>query len=116
MSITIINNNYWTIEKRFANRKLWFREYYYQGKLHRLDGPAREIFDGKGNVTKYEYFIDNNRHRLDGPAVERFDASGKSIEAIYYLNGKYLLKTEHKRQVALIKLATQTYDAGGVSL
>jgi hypothetical protein len=35
------------------------------GKLHRLDGPARVWFNGAK-----EWFIDDKFHRIDGPAVE----------------------------------------------
>ena len=44
------------------------KEWYQNGKLHRLDGPAIEYSDG------YTYWYQNGkRHRLDGPAYERAD-------------------------------------------
>jgi hypothetical protein len=39
--------------------------YYFEGKFHRLDGPAIEW--SKGNK---EYWVEGEPHRLDGPAVE----------------------------------------------
>lgn len=41
------------------------KEYFINGKRHRLDGPAIETADRK------EYWIEGKRHRLDGPAIER---------------------------------------------
>jgi hypothetical protein len=40
-------------------------EWYQNGKLHRLDGPAIEWADGDK-----EWFQNSQRHRLDGPTVE----------------------------------------------
>ena len=47
-------------------------EYYQNGKLHRLDGPAIEYFDGSE-----EYYQNGELHRLDGPAVEWSDGTKK---------------------------------------
>ncbi len=40
-------------------------EWYQNGKLHRLDGPAAEWADG----TKL-WYVNGQLHRLDGPAIE----------------------------------------------
>jgi hypothetical protein len=42
------------------------REWYLDGKLHRVDGPALEWDDG----TK-EWWLNGKLHREDGPAIER---------------------------------------------
>jgi hypothetical protein len=46
----------------------WETCYYLDGKLHRLDGPAKEYFDGRK-----EWWQNDLRHRIDGPAVEDID-------------------------------------------
>ena len=46
------------------------REWYQDGKLHRIGGPAYEDIDG----TKYWYYY-NMPHRLDGPAIENKDGT-----------------------------------------
>ena len=48
------------------NDKEWFVE----GKYHRLDGPACECADG----SKF-WYVEGKRHRLDGPAIEWADGS-----------------------------------------
>jgi len=47
-------------------------------KLHRLDGPAVEWFDGSK-----EWWINGKRHRLDGPAIEYSNGSKE-----WWVNGK----------------------------
>ena len=51
---------------------------YFEGKLHRVDGPAVEYYDG----SKQWYFEDKF-HRVDGPAVEYVDGSKE-----WYINNK----------------------------
>jgi len=45
----------------FLDNRLWYKE----NKLHRLNGPAVEMFDG----TK-EWYIEGKLHREAGPAIE----------------------------------------------
>ena len=54
------------------------KEWYLNGKHHRVDGPAIEYADG----TKF-WYLNGKRHREDGPAVE--DADGTKM---WWLNGK----------------------------
>ena len=61
-----------------------FRSWYVNGKLHREDGPALEMADGVRS-----WWINGERHRLDGPAVEMANGSRK-----WYLNGKQLTEAE----------------------
>ena len=89
------------------------KEWYLNGKLHRIDRPAIEWPDG----TK-EWYLNGKRHRTDGPAVEEVDGSkhwflngklhrtdGPAIERAngykaWYLNGKY-----HRTDGPAIELA-----------
>jgi hypothetical protein len=41
------------------------KSYYFEGKLHRTDGPAIEYANG----DKFYYF-EGKLHRTDGPAIE----------------------------------------------
>jgi len=54
------------------------KEWYQNGQLHRLDGPAIEWANG----SKF-WYQNGQFHRLDGPAVERANG-GKS----WYVRGK----------------------------
>jgi antitoxin component YwqK of YwqJK toxin-antitoxin module len=46
------------------------KEYYLNGKLHRINVPAIEYFDG----TK-EYYLNGKLHRINVPAIERANGS-----------------------------------------
>ena len=54
------------------------KEWFLNGELHRVDGPAFEYTSG----TK-EWFINGQRHRVDGPAIE-YSVGTKE----WYLNGQ----------------------------
>jgi len=71
------------------------KAWYYNDRLHRLNGPAVEYTNG----TKY-YYINGQYHRLNGPAIEYPDGN-KS----YYINDEHF-KTfeEYKEAVVQIKV------------
>jgi hypothetical protein len=46
--------------------------YYFNSRLHRLDGPAKELFNG----SKY-WYQDGRLHRLDGPALKFYNRRKK---------------------------------------
>ena len=56
------------------------KQWYANGKRHRLDGPAIELADG----TK-SWYVNDQPHRLDGPAVEYADGA-----KYWFVNGKEL--------------------------
>jgi hypothetical protein len=60
------------------------KEWYLDGKRHRVDGPAIEYADG----TKC-WYLNGKRHRTDGPAIEYADGC-KS----WYLHGKQLTEAQ----------------------
>ena len=63
------------------------KEWYANGKRHRIEGPA-VIYD---NGDKYWYF-EGKLHRLDGPACEGID---EPIE--YFVFGKKCSSKEHHK-------------------
>lgn len=63
-------------------------EWYKDGKLHRIDGPARTH---KGNQW---WFCEGLLHRLNGPAV---DAKGHPKE--YWINGQKLSPKYYKKEI-----------------
>jgi len=65
--------------------------WYYNDKLHRLNGPAVEHADG----DKY-YYINNNLHRLNGPAIERTNGT-----KYYYINGQYFNTFEEYKEAVI---------------
>ena len=59
-------------------------EWYYNGQLHREDGPAVEYSDG------YKaWYIKGERHREDGPALEFVNGTKE-----YWINGEELTEQE----------------------
>ena len=64
------------------------KEWYLDGKLHRVDGPAFEYSNGYK-----EWYLNGKRHREDGPAIE-----GANGTKAWYLNGKQLTKKQHKKE------------------
>jgi hypothetical protein len=68
--------------------KFW----YLNGKLHRIDGPAVDVWGYKS------YYINGIRHREDGPAIEFTDGTkewwlnGQQIPCITQLQFERLMK------------------------
>jgi antitoxin component YwqK of YwqJK toxin-antitoxin module len=58
------------------------REWWVNGKRHRLDGPAVE------NGSYKTWYVDGKLHRLDGPAVENGDTKS------WWVDGKRLTEAE----------------------
>jgi len=99
--------------KVYENRTEWYQN----GKLHRLDGPAVECTKGYK-----EWYQNGQRHRLDGPAVEcrngikvwyqngqRHRLDGPAFEwadgsKAWYVEGKCLTETEFNAKVNQVEL------------
>jgi hypothetical protein len=64
------------------------KEWWLNGNLHRIDGPAVERADG----TKM-WWLEDKRHRSDGPAVECADGT-----KTWWLNGKQVSWQQVYRQ------------------
>ena len=84
------------------------KEWYLNGKRHRLDGPSGEWLNGAKcwykdgeshrddgpaveEVALKCWYKNGKRHRLDGPAIERYTGSAHWIEGKYYSEEEYLL-------------------------
>lgn len=85
------------------------REYYIDGRLHRLDGPAVETTNGfkmwfnKGMLHRtdgpavecpsghYEYYVNGKRHRVDGPAILYANGDNAWYEEGVQQSPQYLL-------------------------
>jgi hypothetical protein len=88
------------------------KRWYFNGKLHREDGPAIEWADGDK-----EWYINGNRHREDGPAIEWRDGQrewcingelhredGPAVESAdgskyWYINGKKLTQKQFNQRI-----------------
>jgi len=66
------------------------KEWYSNGKLHRIGGPAVEGVDGYKEWRQYDML-----HRIDGPAVEWANGDKE-----WWLNGiMYYLEADYKREL-----------------
>ena len=69
------------------------KEWYRNGKQHRVDGPAWEGANGSK-----VWYLNDKRHRVDGPAIEYSDGS-KS----WYLNGNFIYDLKPLGEYILIE-------------
>ena len=65
------------------------KEWWVDGKRHRLDGPAIEY-----NGGSKEWWVDGKLHRIDGPAIEPHSGTNE-----WYLNGNELLIEEVEKWI-----------------
>ena len=71
-----------------------FKAWYKSGMRHRLDGPAREWYNGDK-----EWYQNDKRHRLDGPAIERANGDKEWwIEGQEYSEKKFEAKITRRNQ------------------
>ena len=71
------------IPKGFTGIAEWpdgTKQWYMDGKFHRIDGPAVERHDGSK-----QWWLNGKLHREDGPAIEYADGS-----KLWYLNGSFV--------------------------
>lgn len=61
--------------------------FYKDGRVHRLDGPAKIIKSGL-TYKHVEYIVNGKYHRNDGPAIIHITKAG--VELKYYVNGKHI--------------------------
>lgn len=80
--------SYKTYEVRVYTDYRNSKEWYFNGKRHREDGPAVNYANGYK-----EWYFNGKLHRKDGPAIEFLDGS-KS----WYLNGKKLTQEQFNKQ------------------
>ena len=73
-----------TCETDEYGAKCWF----FNGKLHRTDGPAIEYTNG----TK-AWFFNGKLHRIDGPAIDNVNGHKQ-----WFLNGNEVTKEEFNEQ------------------
>jgi len=70
------------------------KQWYVNGKLHRLDGPAWDQLDG----TK-QWYVNGKLHRLDGPAIEWCDGDKE-----WHVDGIITTKEGCELYIDLLKL------------
>jgi hypothetical protein len=78
----------YTVRVNAVGDKFW----YFNGKLHREEGPAIEGANGSK-----AWHLNDELHREDGPAIEWANGS-----KAWYLNGEEVTEEEHKRMTSPI--------------
>ena len=66
------------------------KEWYLNGELHRVDGPALEWADGSK-----AWYLNGERHREDGPAFECFSGYNS-----WWLNSKSYTESDYNTEMA----------------
>lgn len=64
--------------------------------LNSVDGPAVELFYKDGTPKLRQFYKEGKLHRLNGPAVEEFDQSGEVLDKKFYMNGREMSEDELK--------------------
>jgi hypothetical protein len=64
--------------------------------LHNSAGPAVELLYKDGTHKLKQFYKEGKLHRLNGPAIEEFDQSGNITEIKFYINGKETSAEEAK--------------------
>ena len=90
----------YTVKVHTNGHKSWW----FEGKLHRTDGPAIEWADGGKS-----WCLNGKLHRTDGPAVEWSDG-----DKAWYLDGKELTEEEHRKAVSKGTCAGKVVEIDGV--
>ena len=65
------------------------KEWYQDGKLHRLNGPAIIDYYEDGSIQSESWYQDGKRHRLDGPAYIIYYQDGSIQSESWYQDGKF---------------------------
>lgn len=65
-------------------------EWCLHGDKHRIDGPARIIYQNGAPVFKRWYYF-GGTHREDGPAQESFDLFGNLISSSFWVGGNLII-------------------------
>lgn len=81
--------NYQVFQVFCRNKNVLLREQWYvDGALHRIGGPAETVFDEFGKKVMESYWLNGIAHRQDGPCQVQFDAkTGNVCSEIYKKNG-----------------------------
>ena len=67
-------------------------EWSLDGKMHRLNGPARTSYYPSGEINYLHWYSFGAFHREDGPAIISYNKDGSIFEKNWYLDGKILSK------------------------
>jgi hypothetical protein len=69
--------------------KVWVGD---NGRWHRDDGPAIEVFDTMGRLVEQKFLVDGKPHNENGPAWARYDESGAVCAASFFVKGKPVVR------------------------
>lgn len=70
-----------------------------QNKLHRLDGPAVQMWSTGGILLEENWYRDGKLHRLDGPAIRHKSFYSEVMNEEYYINNVRFTKEEFDEYV-----------------
>jgi len=73
------------------------KKWYQNGELHRLDGPACEYADGDKS-----WYQNGELHRTDGPAYEYSDGNKE-----YWENGRQIQNSDNIKEMTVAEIAKE---------
>ena len=83
----------------YENGQVKYQTWWFNGQMHRQNGPAFEEFDENGQVKYQEWRLNGQRHRVNGPAFEEFDVDGQLVCQKWWLNGRQLSEEDWLKAV-----------------
>ena len=72
----------------YKNGNICYKEYWVNGKRHRLEGPAYISYYENGNIRYEQYWVNGKKHRLKGPAFIDYYENGNIYHESYRVENK----------------------------
>jgi hypothetical protein len=91
----------------FPNGILKFEEWWFDGHLHRVDGPAFMGWHQNGQISAEEWFLNGQYHREDGPAQQCWYSDGRIAYHRWYIDGLFYSSVQEWAK-ALIEFGYKT--------
>jgi antitoxin component YwqK of YwqJK toxin-antitoxin module len=72
----------------FPSGCLASKEWFFNGKHHRIDGPASIRYHENGMIMIEKWYINDIWHRIGGPAIIYYHENGTISSEEWYFSGK----------------------------
>jgi hypothetical protein len=72
----------------YDNGQKWIEKWYLNGKYHREDGSAYQVWNKDGQKKSEKWSLNGKKHREDGPAYQEWYENGQKWIEEWWLNSK----------------------------
>lgn len=76
--------------KHYSDGTIFIKEWKFNGKYHREDGPSVIVNNQDGKVIQEDWYIHGVKHREDGPAETRFKYPNPIPFDDWYIKGEWI--------------------------